>query len=244
MKESIYLIFIIISLLCPKWFCAEQSLRGSRKRPKKIRHSRSDSITRALTINYPLHIFKNGAEEWRKDAVYDPNFVFENEKARTWVDFARAQDQEDIWLYENYFYGMKNGLVIESGALDGELFSNSHLLEYFANWTAILVEADPENYSNLKNNRPRAINVHGALCSESKLLHYSSEGVIPVRGFIEFMTPSFIRQWHGRVYNNKTSIDDLPTVQCLPVKNLLKELNVKHVDLWILDVSVFYISVG
>jgi hypothetical protein len=97
------------------------------------------------------------------------------------------------------------------------------------------LEADPENYSNLKRNRPRAINVNGALCSEPRLLHYSSEGVIPVRGFIEFMSPSFIKKWHGKIYNNKTSIDDLPTVQCLPVRMLLKELNVKHVDLWILD---------
>jgi FkbM family methyltransferase len=98
-----------------------------------------------------------------------------------------------------------------------------------------VIEADPENYSNLKRNRPRGINVNGALCSEPRLLHYSSEGVIPVRGFIEFMSPSFIKKWHGRIYNNKTSIDDLPTVQCLPVRMLLKELNVKHVDLWILD---------
>lgn len=77
--------------------------------------------------------------------------------------------------------------------------------------------------------------MHGALCSEPQLLHYSSLGVIPVRGFIEFMTPSFMKKWHGKIYNNKTSIDSLPTVQCLPVKALLRELNVKHIDLWILD---------
>jgi len=73
--------------------------------------------------------------------------------------------------------------------------------------------------------------------SEPRLLHYSSEGVIPVRGFIEFMSPSFIKKWHGKVYNNKTKISDLPTVQCLPMKFLLRELNIKHVDLWVLDVE-------
>ena len=77
--------------------------------------------------------------------------------------------------------------------------------------------------------------MHGALCSEPRLLHYSSLGVLPVRGFIEFMTPSFIKKWHGKIYNNRTSIDELPTVQCLPVKYLLRELNIKHIDLWILD---------
>lgn len=58
-----------------------------------------------------------------------------------------------------------------------------------------------------------------------------------MRGFIEFMSPSFIKKWHGRIYNNKTSIDELPTVQCLTAKKLFKELNLKHIDIWILDVE-------
>ena len=89
----------------------------------------------------------------------------------------------------------------------------------------------------MRYNRPLAINVNGALCSESKPLHYSSEGVIPVRGFVEFMTQSFIKKWHGKLYNNITKIEYLPTVQCIPVKNLLKELHVTHIDIWILDVE-------
>lgn len=86
-------------------------------------------------------------------------------------------DQEDVWLYENWFYGMTNGVIMESGALNGVLFSNSLMFEAFANWTSINVEADPENYANLVVNRERGINVNGALCSEPKLLHYSSVGV-------------------------------------------------------------------
>lgn len=77
--------------------------------------------------------------------------------------------------------------------------------------------------------------MHGALCSEPRLLHYSSVGVLPVRGFVEFMSPSFMKKWHGKIYNNKTKIEDLPTVQCLTVKSLLRELNVKVIDIWILD---------
>lgn len=51
------------------------------------------------------------------------------------------------------------------------------------------------------------------------------------------MSPSFIKKWHGKIYNNKTSIDELPTVQCLPMKKLLQELNIKHIDIWVLDVE-------
>ena len=61
--------------------------------------------------------------------------------------------------------------------------------------------------------------------------------MIPVRGFVEFMTPSFIKKWHGKIYNNKTRIEDLPTVQCIPMKTLLRVLNIQHIDIWILDVE-------
>ena len=41
-----------------------------------------------------------------------------------------------------------------------------------------------------------------------------------------------VKQYHRRVYNNETHLDDLPTVQCLPVKMLLHELHVTHIDIW------------
>ena len=50
-------------------------------------------------------------------------------------------------------------------------------------------------------------------------------------------TPSFLKQWHGPIYNNKTKLEDLPTVQCMPMRRLLRNLGVKHVDIWILDVE-------
>lgn len=81
------------------------------------------------------------------------------------------------------------------------------------------------------------MNINGALCSESRLLHYSSLGVMPVRGFVEFMSPSFLKKWHGKIYNNITKLDDLPTVQCLPVKSLFRTLGIKHIDIWILDIE-------
>ena len=211
---------------------------GGRRGPKfQVAGAINDGqMLKALEINYPLSFF-DGKEtrDWRAPAVYSPELVASSSKDRGWTEWSQAQDQEDVWLYENYFYGFKDGVIMESGALNGLLFSNSFMFEKFANWTCIHVEADPENYSNLKVNRENAINIHGALCSEPRLLHYSSLGVLPVRGFVEFMTPSFLKKWHGKIYNNKTRIDELPTVQCLPVKSLLREINVKHIDIWILD---------
>jgi len=208
--------------------------RQRKKRPaRKVKPAHSN----ALQINYPLSHFSAEPRDWKVKAKYNPSRVQRDSTSRPWTQMAKAQDQEDVWLYEHYFYGMERGVVMESGALDGELFSNSYLFEKYANWTAIHVEADPTNYGNLILNRPDAINVNGALCSEPSLLHYSSYGVIPVRGFVEFMSESFLKKWHGPIYNKRVAIEDLPTVQCLPVKTLHRHLGVKHIDLWILDVE-------
>jgi hypothetical protein len=51
--------------------------------------------------------------------------------------FSKAQDGEDIWLYENAFYRKRKGVILESGALDGYSLSTSYFFEYFAGWKAI-----------------------------------------------------------------------------------------------------------
>ena len=45
-----------------------------------------------------------------------------SENTADYKKYARAQSGEDIWLWENIFYGKKNGTIVESGALDGNNF--------------------------------------------------------------------------------------------------------------------------
>jgi len=232
-RNELYLLILLYFILSNS---NSQNLRNrDRKRGRRNRPNNDEKQSvSAVTVNYPLNAF---TDDWRTPGVFSNSLYNYLESTKDWREYSNAQDQEDIWLYENWFYGYERGVIMESGALDGILFSTSLFFESVANWTAIHVEADPENYGNLKYNRDRSVNVNGALCSESMLLHYSSLGVIPVRGFVEFMTKSFLKKWHGPIYNNKTSIDSLPTVQCLPVKVLLRELNIKHIDIWILDIE-------
>ena len=152
--------------------------------------------------------------------------------------YAKSQSYEDIWLYENWFYGMKRGVILESGALDGIVYSNSYLFEKFADWTAIHIEADPGSYNNLVTNRPNAINIHCGLCDKPKILHYAvgTRGVA-TRGFIELMSPSFLKRWHPDIYNGRTKLQDFPVVQCVRLNALLQELRVSQIDLWVLDIE-------
>lgn len=135
------LVFILGISLIPG--SIQQSMRGNRDgRNKKRRPSAKEEKERnlrSLTINYPLNIFETGrTEDWRSPAKFSTELELAS-KTDAWKEFSHAQDQEDIWLYENWFYGMEGGVIMESGALDGLLFSNSFLFEQFANWTAIHV---------------------------------------------------------------------------------------------------------
>jgi hypothetical protein len=54
--------------------------------------------------------------------------------------FDHAQWFEDHYLYSNYFYGVTNGLIVESGGFNGLTFSTSFAFEKLLGWTAVHVE--------------------------------------------------------------------------------------------------------
>ena len=119
--------------------------RRERDRPLDIIGKDSDrAMMKALTINYPLHIFSPDGDsgksiDWRSPGKFSPELKKLSDDGKPYKELARAQDQEDIWLYENWFYGVERGIIMESGALNGIIFSTSFMFETFANWTAIHV---------------------------------------------------------------------------------------------------------
>ena len=147
---------------------------------------------------------------------------------------------------------MSNGIIIESGALDGRKYSTTLLFEKFANWTAIHIglfiskyeflqviiyqyssEGDMINFRRLQRNRPNSININAALCNQSQLLHYVNVGDQPaVRGIYEYMSPAFINQWHKNL-----DINTLPVIHCVAADKLFSFLKIKVYDIWVLDVE-------
>jgi len=106
-------------------------LRSKGARLKKSRQGNS------VAIHYPNDIF-SGKRKFPSNAEFDQGLA-DNRNYSGEGLISKAQDQEDVWLYENLFFGVKNGIIMESGALNGILFSTSYFFEYFANWTAIHV---------------------------------------------------------------------------------------------------------
>jgi FkbM family methyltransferase len=145
----------------------------------------------------------------------------------------KSQFAEDVWLYEHWFYGIKDGIALESGAYQGLAMSNTFMFQNYAGWKSIHVEGDPFNYEKLVKNRPESLNINAALCNESRQLHYLTGGADTTRGFYEFMTEKFIKDWHG----GQIKQENIIPVMCHPVKDVLRQLHIKHVDIWFLDVE-------
>lgn len=195
--------------------------------------------------HFPMNYTQDEAQ-WRTAGKYDAQLVsytsaIEPTTNKTichqkfYRKHRKSQFSEDIWLYEHWFYGIKDGIVIESGAHQGAAMSNSYMFQSYANWKSIHIEGDPQNYEKLIQNRPEALNINAALCNESRNLHYvtGGQGSDGTRGFIEFMDPNFIKDWHG-----STNVENLTTViKCMPMKEILKRLQINHVDIWFLDVE-------
>ena len=81
----------------------------------------------------------------------------------------RSQHHEDYLLLPSLLSlrppGGSGGTFVELGALDGERFSNTYLLEHCFNWSGLLIEAQPSNAAQLmRSNRPRAVKLHSAVC--------------------------------------------------------------------------------
>ena len=105
------------------------------------------------------------------------------------------------------------------------------------------IEADHRNFQALVGNRPRSLNIHAALCSSTQLLHFTNDKGKEVQGFVEFMSQSFLQKFHSKIYRNITRLEDLRSVQCIKVQRLLSEINVKTIDIWVLDTEGAELSV-
>ena len=60
---------------------------------------------------------------------------------------------EVVDVIEHYFWGIRNGLAMEIGALDGSPHTRSMTYEYEAqmDWKRIMVEGDPSHKDNVRN---------------------------------------------------------------------------------------------
>lgn len=85
----------------------------------------------SFRIDVPLSIEEHSANSVSNSTTITSDIFKKN---------SRSQWFEDTYLYNNYFYGITEGLIVESGAFDGLTFSTSFTFQKLLDWTAVHVE--------------------------------------------------------------------------------------------------------
>lgn len=191
----------------------------------------------SMEVQVPPEYVMSGMKVLERRPVYSKDAAAITKYQQGWQVGHRAQYKEDLYLYERYFYGMVNGTIMESGALDGNRLSTTYMFEKYFGWFPVHVEASFQHYAALKVNRPNGLNVHAALCNESRLLHFlHRENGSAVDGIMEFMEPKFISRFHK--YWHRTKDPRLiREMQCATAPFIFQFLHISHLDIWVLDVE-------
>lgn len=150
-----------------------------------------------------------------------------------WDDTHRLHNSEmfeDAVLVNRFFrYGpLKHlrhggGTFIELGAMSGYEISNTYLYEHCWGWNGVLIEAQPDNYKKLVQNRPCAYNVGEGVCNKVGSIRMSIEGTSTAY--------DLSASWNKKI--NVSSIE----VPCRPLAKMLEEVSLTHVTLFSLDVE-------
>ena len=159
-------------------------------------------------------------------------------------------DGEVVDALDHYFWGMRNGIAMELGALDGSRHKHSMTFdfEHYFGWKRILIEGNPFFRSDLRRHSPLALTVNAAICSTPSIVHYTQSHY--VGGIVEFMAIDFLEKWHPKIYNlcapscNVSTLDYsllthlVKTVECIPLSDVLQHAEIKHINYFVLDVEV------
>lgn len=161
-------------------------------------------------------------------------------RKRVLMEGGKSQAGEDLFLYENFFFGRKGGTFLEMGALDGVTYSNSYFFEKSMDWSGLMIEGSPTLYGKLVRNRPGVVALNAMVCDEARELHWidqaiTGEGSTAVGGAWELMPEAFRAKHHGKL--SPAEVAKLPTVPCVSLADVLGRFGVRHVDLFSLDVE-------
>ncbi|CAL4064427.1 unnamed protein product [Meganyctiphanes norvegica] len=149
------------------------------------------------------------------------------------------------------FSKIMGGFYIEAGALDGEYLSNTLYLEYFQNWTGILIEPNPGSYSNLVDKHRKAWLSNTCLSTTSKPKNISMVSISSPKIFNNQYSTDQKLLLNGQTYEEKYNKYDTllshidkssftrrtVTAACFPLEAYLIALNVTTVDLLSLDIQ-------
>lgn len=145
-----------------------------------------------------------------------------------YLDYPNIKDQSagQVTAVLRLLRNLTKGFFIESGAADGESFSNSLFLERDMNWTGLLIEPEPKSYGDLAKRNRKSWTLQNCLSLEKYPTEVSFEKT----------------EITGKIIGNKVSQSELSAgklanVQCLPLYSILLAHGQTWVDFFSLDVE-------
>lgn len=138
-------------------------------------------------------------------------------------------------LRDLFFRRKDGGFFIEAGATNGVAGSICYILEDAFKWTGINVEANKYWIEGLKKNRPKCINIHGALWDKKG----TETLVLPQhrKNFRYAGGASFVMWDKERLEREKFECTEELEVETFTYHDMCKKHKVEHVDLFVLDVE-------
>ena len=159
----------------------------------------------------------------------------------------KGQLLQDKYLDENVFNGKKNGIFVEVGALDGIGASNTYFFEEKRNWTGILIEPNPVEFTRLEESNRNSKFENCAISNfEGDVNFLSISGPCNVlSGIVDFYDPRHLQRIQHELnqYSSYTidhelySTSEIVKIKSKKLSTLFKENNYKHIDLLSVDVE-------
>lgn len=141
-----------------------------------------------------------------------------------------GRSNQDDAIYEIFYSNPLNccGTIVEIGAGNGVDGSASYFFEYGMNWTSILTEADPKNYSELVKNRngEKARTMNGAFCKDGPYALYDESS-------------GLFKSVDNDIISEAVSMDVSEKTQNVPCMRLDKDVlaGVNHVNVMMVHVT-------
>eukprot|EP00808_Paulinella_micropora_P013972 g30907.t1 len=175
-------------------------------------------MTLFFTFGFSL-VEKNLTEEnWQMNAflfgktIKKPHFEHNMDPK---LNNSKYQSRKGETAWNDFFCGLNEGIVLESGSLDGLRFSSTYALVHTYNWNAVHLEANPSEFVRLQHNRPESINVETAIC----------------------MYPKEEHNVHANKPAEKCLMKMQCVVSCVPLGWILKRLNIYHFNWFVINVK-------
>ena len=152
--------------------------------------------------------------------------------------YGQFNPQVDEVLHKQYFPNKFKGVSIECGAFDGLVDSCTKFFEEIFDWKTINIEPLPLVFKNLEKNRPNSINLEVALSNKEEIAIFKN-----------YKHPTLGYNWgNGSINHTNEHIKQLDDfcgknnhvelqVKCKTYSQIVKELNITNLDLFVLDVE-------